>query len=52
MQETQETWVQSLDWDDPLEEKNSKPLWYSCLTNSIDKKSLVGKVRGVVKSWT
>ena len=29
MQETWETWVQSLGWDDPLEKENGNPLQYS-----------------------
>ena len=31
MQETQETQVQSLGGEDPLEEENGNPLQYSCL---------------------
>ena len=27
----QETWVQSLSWEDPLEKGNGNPLQYSCL---------------------
>ena len=34
MQETQEMQVQSLGWEDPLEEGN--PLQYSCLENPMD----------------
>ena len=37
MQETQKTWVQSLGWEDPLEEKNSNPLQYSYLKNPRDR---------------
>ena len=41
----QETWVQSIDWEDPLEEEdllllgegNGNPLQYSCLENPMDK---------------
>ena len=33
------TWVQSLGWEDPLEEENGNPLQYSCLENSMDKGS-------------
>ena len=33
----QETRVQSLGWEDPLEEGNGNPLRYSCLENSMDK---------------
>ena len=32
----QETWVQSLSWEDPLEKGNGNPLQYSCLENSMD----------------
>ena len=39
MQETQETRVQYLGWEDPLEEENGNPLQYSCLENSMDKGS-------------
>ena len=34
MQETQETWVQSLGWEDPLE---NEILQYSCLENPMDR---------------
>ena len=37
MQETQEMLVPSLGWEDPLEEENSNPLWYSCLGNPMDR---------------
>ena len=34
----QETWVQSLGQEDPLEkEGNGNPLQYSCLENSVDR---------------
>ena len=29
----QETWVQSLGWEDPFEEGHGNPLQYSCLEN-------------------
>ena len=29
----QETWIQSLVWEDPLEKGTSTPLQYSCLEN-------------------
>ena len=35
-----ETWVRSLDWEDPLEEGN--PLEYSCLENGDGQRSPVG----------
>ena len=31
----QETWVQTLGWEDPLEKKNSNSLQYSCLGKSM-----------------
>ena len=33
------TWVQSLGWKDPLEEKNGNPLQYSCLKNPTGRKA-------------
>ena len=41
-----EIWVRSLGWEDPLE-KNSYPLQYSGLENSMD-----GIVHRVAKNWT
>ena len=35
IQEPQETWVQSLGWEDPLEEEGL--LQYSCLENPMDR---------------
>ena len=35
--ETHEAGVQSVDWEDPLEEENGNPLQYSCLKNSMDR---------------
>ena len=32
----QETWVQSLDWEDPLEKEKAYPFQYSGLENSMD----------------
>ena len=32
----QETWVQSLGWEDPLENGKANPLQYSGLENSMD----------------
>ena len=43
----QETWVQSLSWEDPLEEGNGYLLQFSGLENS---KECI--VHGVPKSWT
>ena len=36
VQETQATWVQSLDQEDPLEEGNGNPFQYSCLGNLMN----------------
>ena len=39
----QETWVRSLDQEDPPGEGNGNPLQYSCLENPMDgRRSLVG----------
>ena len=35
----QETWVQFLDWGDPLEKRYCNPLQYSCLENTMDRGS-------------
>ena len=43
----QETWIQSLGWEDPLEKGTGYPLQYSGLENSMDY-----IVNGVTKSWT
>ena len=37
MQETKETWVWALGWDDPPGGGNGKPLQYSCLKNPMDR---------------
>ena len=42
MQETQEMCVQSLGWEDPLEEENVSPPQYSCLEKSHGQRSHVG----------
>ena len=46
----QETLVQSLDWEDPLEEDN--PLQFSCLENPTDRGAWRTTVHGVAKSQT
>ena len=46
----QETWVQSLGREDPLE--NGNPLQYSCLENPMDRGAWWATVHGVAKSWT
>ena len=48
----QETQVQSLDQDDPLEKKNGNPLQYSCLENSIGRVAWQNTVHGVAKNGT
>ena len=49
----QETWVQSLGQEDPLEkEGNGNPLQYSCLENSVDRGAWRATAHGVIKSWT
>ena len=50
MQETQETQVQSLGWEDPLEEEMATQ--YSCLENPMDGGAWQATVHGVAKSWT
>ena len=43
-------WVQSLGWEDPLEE--GMPLKYPCLQKSYEQRSLVATVHGVAQSRT
>ena len=45
----QETWVQPLGWEDPLEKVNGNPLQYSCLENAMDRGALWVIAHGVVK---
>ena len=51
MQETCETWVQSLGREHPPGEGNGNPLQYSCRENPHGQRSLVG-YNGVAKSQT
>ena len=46
----QDTWVQSLGWEDLLKEDN--PLQYSYLENPMDRAAWQATVHGVTKSWT
>ena len=46
----QETWVQSLGWEDALEK--GYPLLYSGLENSMDREAWWATVHGVTKSHT
>ena len=48
-QETQETGIQYLGWEDPLEEENANPLQYSCLKSSMDKRAWWDIVQRVAK---
>ena len=52
MQETQKTRIQSLGWEDPLEEENGNPLQYSCMKNPMGRGAWSAKVHGVAMSWT
>ena len=45
----QETGVRSLGWEDPLEERNGNPLWYSCLGNAMDRGGWQATVHAVHK---
>ena len=47
----QEIQVQSLGWEDPLEE-NGNPLQFSCLENSMDGGAWWATVYGIAKSQT
>ena len=38
--------VQSLGWEDPLEEENGNPLQYSCLKNPMDREAWQATVHG------
>ena len=48
----QESTVQSLGQEDPLEKGMGFPLQYSCLENSMDRGAWRGTVYGVAKSRT
>ena len=48
----QETWVWSMDWEDPLEKGIFCPLQYSCLENSMDRGDWWAMVHGIAKSQT
>ena len=45
----QETWVQSLGWEDSLGEGNGNPLQFSCLENSMDRGAWWATVNGVTQ---
>ena len=46
----QETWVQSLGWEDPMEK--GMVTQYSCVQNPMDGGAWQATVHGVPKSWT
>ena len=50
VQETQEMWIQSLGWEDPLEEEMSTCLQYSCQENPMDRGARHSTVHEVTKS--
>ena len=63
MQETQETWVRSLSWENSLEkevasqgkfsgEGSGQSLQYFCLENPMDRGTWCATVHGVAKTWT
>ena len=45
----QETQVQSLGLEDPLEKENGNPLQYSCMENPMDRGAWQETVHGVTK---
>ena len=48
----QETQVQALGGEDPLEKENGNPLQYSCLKNAMDKGAWWATIQRVTKSRT
>ena len=48
----QETQVESLGWENPLEGRHDNPLQYSCLENPMDRGAWRSTVREVAKSQT
>ena len=48
----QDTWVQSLGWEDPLKKGIGYPLQYSCLKNSMNRGAWWATVHRVAKSRT
>ena len=52
VQDTQETWVQSLGWGDPLEEENGNPHQYPGLKNPMNRGAWRAIVQRVAKGWT
>ena len=52
MQETQETWVQSLGLEDSLEKEMATHSSITCLENSMDRGAWQARVDGVAKNRT
>ena len=52
MLETQETWIQFLGWEDPLEKQMFYPLQSSCLENFMDRGAWQAAVDGFSESQT
>ena len=50
MQETQETWVGSLGWEDSPGKGNGNSLQYSCLENYMDRGAWWPMVQGLKES--
>ena len=50
--EMQETWVGSLDWEDPPGEGKGYPLQCSCLENPMDRGAWGATVHRIAKSRT
>ena len=48
----QETWVQSLSWEDPVEKEMVSHFSYTCLENSMGRGTWWAIIHGVTKSWT
>ena len=52
MQETQKMWVQSMDWEDPLEEEMATHPSILAWENPMDRGAWRVTVHEVSKSWT
>ena len=52
MQETQETRVQSLGWEDPLEKEMATPSSSLAWKNPMNKGAWQATVHGIAKNWT
>ena len=52
MQETQETWIRSLGWEDPLEESMATQSSILAWRNPMDRGAWWTMVHGVIESYT